>query len=168
MELIIIRHAVAEEREDFARKGLEDHFRPLTIKGRKRMQKVCVRLQSFIEDFDLIVSSPLVRAKQTAEIVSRLYAATKVVEAPELMPQSPPQAFVKWLRTQARAHRRIAVIGHEPHLSALACYLLAGKVDSFIDLRKSGVLALEIESFADLESGSAQLLFAIPPKFLAD
>ncbi len=165
MELIIFRHAIAEEREDFAKKGLEDHLRPLTLKGRKKMQKICVEMRDHIKGFDVIVSSPVIRARQTAEIISQLYADTPVIEAPELVPQAPPAAFVKWLRTQARNYRRIALVGHEPNLSCLASYLLSGKSDSFIDLKKSGVLALEIESFAQAEPGSAQLMFYIPPRF---
>ncbi|WII71286.1 histidine phosphatase family protein [Bdellovibrio sp. 22V] len=168
MELIIIRHAVAEEREDFAKKGLEDYFRPLTLKGRKKMQKVCVELREHVKELDVIVSSPLTRARQTAEIVSQIYYETKVLEAAELVPHSPPQAFLKWLRTQARQYRRIAIVGHEPHLSAFASFMLSGKAESFIDLKKSGILALEIESFAQAQAGHAQLLYALPPKFLID
>lgn len=168
MELIIIRHGVAADREDFAKKGLEDHLRPLTLKGRKRMQKVCVRLLDFVKDVDLIVSSPLTRARQTAEIVSQIFFETKVIEAPELVPHSPPQAFLKWLRIQGRSCRRIVVVGHEPQLSSFASYLLTGKAESFIDLKKSGVIALELESFASAEAGTAQLLYAMPSKFLAD
>lgn len=168
MELIIVRHALAEEREDFKKKGLEDHLRPLTFKGRKRMQKVCVRLMDHIKEIDLIVSSPLTRARQTAEIVSQIYFETKVVEAPELVPESPPQAFLKWLRIQARHCRRVVVVGHEPHLTSFVSYLLTGKAESFIDLKKSGVIALKLESFATAEAGQAQLLYSIPPKFLTD
>lgn len=168
MELIIIRHALAEEKEEFARKGLEDHQRPLTLKGRKRMQKVCVNLRDYVKEIDLIVSSPLTRARQTAEIVSQIYYETKVVEAPELSPHSPPQALLKWLRVQGRNYKRIAVIGHEPHLSIFASYMLSLKAESFIDLKKSGVIGLELESFSSAEAGRAQLLYSIPPKFLAD
>lgn len=168
MELIIIRHAVAEDKEEFAKKGQEDYLRPLTLKGRKRMQKVCVNLRDYIKELDLIVSSPLTRARQTAEIVSQIYYETKVVEAPELVPHSPPQAFLKWLRVQGKNHKRIAVVGHEPHLSTFASYMLSLKSESFIDLKKSGIIGLELESFATAEAGLAQLMFAIPPKFLAD
>jgi phosphohistidine phosphatase len=168
LELVIIRHGIAEERETFAKKGLEDHLRPLTLKGRKRMQKVCVRMMDFFKEFDVIVSSPLVRARQTAEIVSQIYFETKVLEAPELVPQSPPQAFVKWLRTQGRNYKRIAIVGHEPHLSSFACYLLSGKGESFIDLKKSGVIAMELESFAHAEAGCAQLTLAAPPKLFTE
>ncbi len=168
MELIIIRHAVAEEREDFKKKGLEDHQRPLTLKGRKKMQKVCMQLRDILKEVDVIVTSPLVRARQTAEIISQIYFETKVVEAPELVPQSPPPAFLKWLRTQSRHYRRIVVVGHEPHLSAFASYMLTGKEHSFIDLKKSGIIGLELESFAQAEAGGAQLLYSVPPRFLVD
>lgn len=167
MELIIIRHGNAEEREEFAKKGLEDQLRPLTLKGRKRMQKIFIQLRDQVKGFDAIVSSPFTRARQTAEILSQIYFETKVLEAPELVPQSPPQAFTKWLRTQGRNYKRIAVVGHEPHLSIFVSYLLAGKQHSFIDLKKGGIIGLEIESFEQVEAGGAQLLYSIPPKFFA-
>ncbi|MGZ3775504.1 MAG: phosphohistidine phosphatase SixA [Pseudobdellovibrionaceae bacterium] len=167
MELIIIRHASAEVREEFAQKGLEDQFRPLTMKGRKRMQKVCVALRDHVKSLDVIVSSPFTRARQTAEIISQIYFETKVIEAPELVPHSPPQAFLKWLRTEGRNYKRIAVVGHEPQLSTFASYLLTGKPSqSFINLKKGGVLALGTESFVDIQIGKAELLYLMPPKFL--
>ncbi|MNK06204.1 phosphohistidine phosphatase [compost metagenome] len=168
MELIIVRHAIAEEREDFAKKGLEDHLRPLTLKGRKKMQRVCVELRDHVKDVNVIVSSPFTRARQTAEIISQIYFDTKVIESPELVPQSPPQAFLKWLRVQAKSYKRVVVVGHEPHLSTFASYMLAGKTESFIDLKKSGVICLQVESFAHAEAGGAELLWSIPPKFFVD
>ncbi len=164
MEIIIVRHALAEEREDFAKKGLEDQFRPLTLKGRKRMQKVCLRMKDFIKDVDVIVSSPFTRAAQTAQILNQFYPGKKVLEIPELVPQSPPQALLKWIRTQGRNHRRIMIVGHEPHLSIFASYMLTGRAESFIDLRKSGILSLEMESFAQADAGEAELMYSIPPK----
>lgn len=168
MELIIVRHGIAEDREDFLKKGQEDYFRPLTLKGRKKMQKVAVRMREVVKEIDLIVSSPLTRARQTAEILSQIYFDTKVVEVPELVPHSPPQAFLKWMRSQGRTARRIAIVGHEPHLSSFASYMLTGKVESFIDLKKSGIIGLEFESFQQAEAGRAQLLYSVPPKFLVD
>ena len=168
MELIIVRHAIAEEKEEFAKKGLEDQLRPLTLKGRKRMQKVSLRLRDFIKEVDVIVSSPLTRARQTAEILSQIYFETKVLEAPELVPHSPPQAFVKWLRMQARTYKKVVIVGHEPHLGTLASYLLSGTTESFIDLKKSGVMVLKMESFTHAEAGQAELVALLPPKILAD
>ena len=168
MEIIIIRHGIAEDRSEFSKRGLEDSLRPLTLKGRKKMQKICVRLLDHIKELDVIVSSPYTRARQTAEILSQIYFETKVIEAPELVPQSAPLAFLKWIRTQGRHYRRIVVVGHEPQLSAFASYMLNGKESSFIDLKKGGVIGLELESFANAEAGHAQLLYSIPPRFLID
>jgi len=168
LEIIIIRHALAEERSEYSKRGMEDALRPLTIKGRKRMQKICVRLMDQIKEVDLIVSSPYTRARQTAEIISQIYFETKVVESPELIPQSNPATFLKWIRTQGRHYRKIIVVGHEPQLSSFASYLLTGNPKSFIDLKKCGVIGVEIESFASAEAGQGQLLFSIPPRFLVD
>lgn len=93
MELIIMRHGLAEDREEFNRKNSEDSLRPLTLKGRKKTQKVAMKLRDLIDEVDVIVSSPFTRARQTAEIVSQIFIETKVVEAAELVPSSPPQAF---------------------------------------------------------------------------
>ncbi len=168
MELIILRHGIAEERDVFLKKNLEDHMRPLTLKGRKRMQKVCFRLRDFISDIDLIVASPFERSRQSAQIVSNVYMGKRIVEAPELVPHSPPQAFLKWLRVQGRSYRRILAVGHEPHLTTFLGMMLSGKPESFIDLKKSGVVAIKLESFAHAEPGSAQLLYSIPPRFLIE
>ncbi len=168
MELVIIRHAIAEEREDFKKKGLEDQFRPLTLKGRKKMQKVAFQLKDHVKSFDVIVTSPFTRARQTAEILSQIYFDVPVVEAAELVPQSPPAAFLKWLRVQGRNHRRICIVGHEPHLSTFASYMLTGKAESFLDLKKSGVIILELESFSGAEAGLAQLLLMAPPKIFSN
>lgn len=164
MEIVIVRHALAEEREDFAKKGLEDQFRPLVLKGRKRMQKVCMRMKDFVKDVDAIVTSPFTRAAQTAQILAQAYPGAKVLEIPEMVPQSPPQALLKWIRTQGRNYKRIMIVGHEPHLSVFASFMLTGKAESFIDLRKSGILSLEVETFAQANPGGAELMYSIPPK----
>lgn len=168
MELILIRHGIAEDRETFMKKNLEDHMRPLTLKGRKRMQKVCIRLRDFVSDVDLIVTSPFVRSRQSAQIVSSVYTGKRIVEIPELVPHCPPQAFIKWLRVQGRSYRRILAVGHEPHLSTFLGLMLAGKTERFIDFKKSGIVAIRLESFANAEVGRAQLLYSLPPKFLTD
>lgn len=168
MELLIVRHGIAEVREDFAKKNLGDHLRPLTLKGRKKIQKVGMQICSWMPTVDLIISSPFVRARQTAEILAQIYFGTTVVEAPELVPQSPPTAFLKWLKAHARDHNRVVVVGHEPQLSCFASFLLSGKSDSFIDIKKGGALCLELESFDISQAGTAELLWLLPPKFIKD
>lgn len=168
MELILFRHGLAGDREEFAKKNLDDHLRPLTLKGRKRVQKFAIRMTDWVPEVDLIVSSPFVRARQTAEILTQIYFETKVVEAAELTPQSPPAAFAKWLKVHGREYKRIIAVGHDPQLSSIASHLLAGKNEPFLGLKKGGALALEMESFEQAQSGAAQLSWLVPPKFILD
>jgi phosphohistidine phosphatase len=143
-------------------------MRPLTLKGRKKMQKVCLRLRDFVSDIDLIVASPFERSRQSAQIVASVYGGKRIFEAPELVPHSPPQAFLKWLRIQGRSHRRILAVGHEPHLGSFLGLMLTGRPQSFIDLKKSGIVSIRLESFANADPGGAQLLYSIPPRFLIE
>ncbi|MFZ4405240.1 MAG: phosphohistidine phosphatase SixA [Pseudobdellovibrionaceae bacterium] len=164
MELILIRHALSEDRQEFARKKQPDHLRPLTLKGRKKMQKIAMRLQDFVSELDLIVSSPYTRARQTAEVLSQIFFDIEIKESSDLVPQGHPLAFLKWLKAHARNFKKVVVVGHEPQLSFLASYLLADTNESFFDLKKSGIIFLEIESFAHLQQGQAVLKGFVSPK----
>lgn len=167
MELIIFRHGLAEEREEFAKKtGLEDHLRPLTLKGRKKTLKMAQYLKQLTKSADLIVTSPFTRSKQTAEIIQTVFDKIEVVEIPELVPQAPSLAFLKWLRIRGRTHKKIIVVGHEPHLSSFASYLLSGAKESFIELKKGGLCSIEFESFEDLKPGVSSLSYLVSPKII--
>jgi phosphohistidine phosphatase len=168
MELILMRHGVAEDREEFAKKKLEDSLRPLTMKGRKRTQKVAMQLRDWFQDIDLIVSSPFTRARQTAELVSQIFMDTKVVEAAELVPTSLPQTFKRWLRSHGEDYKRILAVGHEPQLSVLASFLMADQLEPLLKIKKGGILCLKIESFKDIAPGSAKLLWLIQPRQMID
>lgn len=168
MELILMRHGIAEDRAEFAKKNLEDHLRPLTLKGRRRCQQVSMRLRDWMDDIELIVSSPFTRARQTAEIASQIFMETKVIEAAELVPSSPPQAFCRWLNAHGDEHQKILAVGHEPHLSTLASFLLAGRQESILELKKGGLLSLKLSSFRTAVPNSAELLWLIPPRFIID
>lgn len=165
--MYLVRHAMAEDREEFEKKNQDDSQRPLTIKGRKRMQKVALRLRDLIGEVDLIVSSPYVRARQTAEILSQIFFETKVVEAPELVPHSPPQAFVRWIKAHARDCRAVFIVGHEPQLSLFGSYLLSGVQESLFEMKKSGVACFETIGADELGPSSAELKWLLPPKVLA-
>lgn len=163
-----MRHGLAEDHESFAKKSSEDHLRPLTLKGRKRTQKVCMQMRDWVKEVDLIVSSPFTRARQTAEIASQIFIDTKVVEAPELVPSSPAHAFKRWLRSHGDDYKRILVVGHEPHLGILASYLMADQVEPLLELKKSGVLCLKTASFKNLAPGTAKLLWLLQPRHIID
>lgn len=169
MYLFIIRHAIAEEREEFAKKNTDDSLRPLTSKGRKKHQKMILSLEKEFERLDLIVTSPYLRAKQSAQIVSELTDGTKIVESAELVPHAPPQSLVKWLKTHCGGHKKVAVVGHEPHLTSFASYLLSGSdKESFIEMKKSAVGLVEIGSFEDLTPSKAKLQWLASPKITID
>lgn len=128
------------------------------------MQKVSLKLRDLIGDADLIVSSPYVRARQTAEVLSQIFFDVEVAEAPELVPHGPAQAMVRWLKAHARECRTAILVGHEPQLSLLASYLLAGAGDSFLEMKKSGVACLDVGPIDEIGPACAELRWLLPPK----
>src|SRR2546423_1311844 len=119
MELLIIRHGVAEDKERFAETGQDDDLRPLTAKGRKKMMRGARGLRAIEPSVALFASSPLVRARQTAEIIAGVYG-THVGEITDtLRPDAKLDDFVEWLRGRQDG-AIVAVVGHEPHLGRLA------------------------------------------------
>jgi phosphohistidine phosphatase len=164
MKLILVRHGLAAERELFERQNKDESQRPLVIKGRKRSQVMAVELKSWIQDVDLLVSSPYLRAKQTAELFRQSLVPKKYFESIELIPSAPPMAFAGWLRSNAALATKVVVVGHSPQLDLFASWCLSGRLESFIEIKKSGILGLEIESFHDFKPGHAELRFLVSPK----
>jgi len=115
MWLVIIRHAKAEDALDFARTGQPDARRPLTDSGRKRMRRAVAGLIREVEFIDVLASSPLLRARQTAEIVAEAYVGRTVIELDLLAPGGEPEQLRAWLRGQ-RDDVVVAIVGHEPDL----------------------------------------------------
>lgn len=136
MQLYLIRHAHALDGED-------DEARPLSGKGRGQVRRVAAFLRtSGAFAPEEIWHSPLVRARQTAELLARrltLAAPRRAVAG--LRPEDDPRLIVRRL---ARKGRALALVGHDPHLSALASLLVAGvAVPPVFALKKCSVLALE-------------------------
>jgi phosphohistidine phosphatase len=160
MRLLLIRHAIAEEREDFARTGKDDRLRPLTDEGRKKMKQAARGLRSLVPEIDLLATSPLTRAAQTGAILDSVYGGIDVVEIDELSPETTPEEFLRWLRKQKGDV--IAGVGHEPSLSQILGWLLTGTDRRLFAFRKGGACLLE---FGDDEpaAGTATLLWALTP-----
>ncbi|MBL8251645.1 MAG: histidine phosphatase family protein, partial [Candidatus Competibacter sp.] len=108
MKLLLVRHAIAEDAEAFIAGGGSDARRPLTEVGRKKMRKGANRLRAQLERIDLLACSPLVRARETAEIIARAYGDIPIVERPELDYSNPPEAVLAWL-AQGPAETVVAV-----------------------------------------------------------
>ena len=102
MELLIVRHADAGDREEFAKTGQPDHLRPLTKKGQKQMRVAAAALVQLVPRASIIVTSPYVRAVETQRIVSEAYGNTPRVETSDtLEPERPPADFAKAKRPSA-------------------------------------------------------------------
>lgn len=163
MQLLLIRHGLAGDRETFAATGQDDALRPLTAEGGKKMKRNARGLRRVVGAIDVLGASPLLRAAQTASIVSSAYGGVEVTTVPALAPDASPRSFLAWLRKQQDA-TVVAAVGHEPHLGALATWLLTGEEESHIPLRKGGACLLELEGRP--RSGAATLQWALTPTML--
>ncbi|HJU90263.1 MAG TPA: phosphohistidine phosphatase SixA [Gemmatimonadaceae bacterium] len=162
MELLVVRHAIAEEREDFARTGRDDSERPLTSEGRRKMKSAAEGLRKIVHSIDVLASSPFTRAWQTAEIVSREFSELAIERVDALEPEGAPDDFLAWLGThEGGDEKRIAVVGHEPHLSGLVTWLMTGDTGHIIEFKKGGACLLSLHGKA--KEGVATLVWAMQP-----
>jgi phosphohistidine phosphatase len=164
MKLILMRHGLAVDRELFAAKKKDDSLRPLTARGRSRSRMVAKWLARREGAVNLIVQSPMTRARQTVAVIKPLLQARKIAESIELIPSAPPMAFAQWLKLNCLNETLIMVVGHEPQLSVFASWCLSGSTQSFLDLKKSGVICLSVESFQEVTPGCAELKWFLGPK----
>lgn len=160
MRLLLIRHAIAEERDDFARTGKDDRLRPLTDEGRKKMKQAARGLRTLVPKVDLLATSPLTRAAQTAAILDSVFGGLDEVEIEELAPETTPESFLRWLRQQDKKDL-VAAVGHEPSLSQILGWLLTGTDRRLFAFRKGGACLLELPD--DPAGGTATLLWALTP-----
>ena len=160
MKLLIIRHAIAEDREAFKKTGESDDLRPLTDKGREKMRAGVRGLRRVVPKVSRLASSPLVRAAATAQLVSHAYGGIKVVHVRHLKPGAPVQDVLKWLHRR-KARRVVVLIGHEPQLSVLASWLLTGLQKPIMELKKGSACLLELDE--SMRPGRARLLWSLAP-----
>lgn len=165
IELIVIRHAIAEGRGAVDRQGdaIPDEERRLTQKGRSRMTGIAKGLQCLYPALDVVASSPLVRAVQTAEIVSEAYGGVPLVRIGALEPQTPGEGLVQWLADQPHG-TRVAVVGHEPHLSAWCSWMLSGRERAFLAFKKGAACLMTLP--LPVAPGEAQLVWFATPRHL--
>ena len=163
MRLLVIRHAIAEEREEFAFTGRPDSERPLTKDGRDRMRRAAAGLAHVVDSIDVLATSPYTRAMQTAEIVSAEFDDVEVLTVQELVQEAEPDDLLPWLRAHA-SEATVAIVGHEPHLGLLVGWLLTGRHEAFVELKKGSACLLEFDD--PPAPGNATLLWALAPSHL--
>jgi len=158
-ELYLVRHAIAAERGE---EWPDDTKRPLTERGIQRFREAAAGLKALDARIDEIFTSPLVRAKQTADLLAAaLQPKPSVKLLSELAPGHSASAVMVQLEKVAK-RRRIALVGHEPDLGQLAAYLLGGKRP--LPFRKGGICRIDVEGLASTRGGS--LIWFIPPRVL--
>src|SRR5688500_19460975 len=100
MQLLIVRHAIAMEREEFAKTGRPDSDRPLTDTGRRRMRKNARGLQRISPHPDLIVTSPWLRAADTARVIAETFGVAQMETCEEMTPDPHPRDLAQGLTGQ--------------------------------------------------------------------
>lgn len=162
MHLYLIRHGIAAEPEAYE----TDEERPLTKEGDRKTRKVAQRLHELDIQFDLILTSPLLRAKQTAQILQTVGLSAQIEESSALAPSGDIENWLEWYQQwQETGSLRLALVGHQPDLGNWAETLLWGRTQDTLILKKAGVIGLILP-----ETGSpvarSQMFWLTPPKFL--
>jgi phosphohistidine phosphatase len=158
-ELYLIRHAIAAERGDA---WPDDSKRPLTEDGIARMRKAARGLSRMDVTIDIVLTSPLVRARQTADIVATaLDARPSVVNIESLAPGAAYASLVADLEKHARKPR-IALVGHEPGIGELAARLIGSR--HAIQFKKGAICRIDVDEIPP--AGPGDLRWFLTPRIL--
>ena len=158
MHLLIIRHAIAVDR---GTPGIPDEERPLTPEGELKFREAAKGLVRLVDRPDALLTSPLLRAKQTAAIVASAWG--------QIVPKETSPLAGGSFEEQAEVLDRypddatVAVVGHEPHLSGLLARLLGSRRDDRLTFKKGGAALVDVP--AHLAEGG-ELVWFLPPKVL--
>ncbi len=160
MEIYILRHGIAVPR---GTPGYPDDDRPLTEKGVEKMTEAARGLARIINKLDVVVSSPLIRAIDTATITAHAVGyKDKIIKTDSLLPGKSHQDLFSFL-SDYNNKKSVLIVGHEPHLGFLASRLL-GINDSVIEFKKGGVCRIDVDSMPPRSPGI--LIWSLAPKQL--
>ncbi len=146
MNLYIVRHAIAVDRETSSDE--DDSQRPLTDTGSKKMQKIAKGLRQLNVDFDVILSSPYVRARDTAEILANEFKLKdKLAFSENLVPPGDFDQLIIEINEKYNVNS-LALVGHEPMLSEFISYLAIGGTGLAVTMKKGGICCLTSDDLA--------------------
>ena len=145
MNLYLLRHGLAGQHTDPAYK--DDSLRPLTQEGREQLYRSSLGMKALNLKFDAILSSPYVRAYETAAIVADAYKLNKkkFFLTDNLLPPASIKSLLNEASTKFPKARHVLCVGHEPHLSELISALLESKKPLPVDFKKGALCCLEIK-----------------------
>src|SRR5258708_2208809 len=161
MNLFILRHGLAVEHgtPGYA----DDASRPLTVEGKAKLREITRAMEKLDLDFDVIISSPYQRARQTAEITAvELDLVKKLSFSDALIPDGSAKELISHVNQIKPRPEDILLVGHEPYLSDLISFLVSGGRDFSVELKKGGLVKLSMEA---LKHGRcASLEWLLTPK----
>ncbi len=160
LEIYLVRHAVAAERGP---KYPDDRLRPLTPEGVKRFRQSVKGLSKFGVEIDQVLTSPLVRARDTATLLaSALKPKPPIEEIEALAPGGRHVAIVEAIKASAKRHRRLALVGHQPDLGEFTARLLGSR--GGVEFRKGAICLIDVDSATP--GGPGTLRWFLPPRAL--
>ena len=158
MELIIIRHAIAVAR---GTPGVPDEDRPLTPEGEQKFREAAKGLAALVDRPDALLTSPWLRARQTAAIAAAAWGRVEPVETAALASGSFEEQAAVLDRYPGDA--TVAVVGHEPWVSELLARLLGTRHDERLEFKKGGAALVDVPGRL---AGGGRLVWYLPPKVL--
>lgn len=161
MQLLIVRHAVAAQRD--LKRWPDDADRPLTAEGVRRARRAFAGLKRIVKP-GLVLTSPLVRARDTATILTQAARWPKAVECDALAPEKSPEEVLEALRRQRANAECTAVVGHQPGLGRLLALCLGGVRPEAFELKKSAIVLVEFQG--QPRAGQGMLTALLPPRIL--
>jgi phosphohistidine phosphatase len=161
MELLIVRHAIAFERD--RQRWRDDDARPLSPAGIRQSRKAAAGLKEISKAPDRLLTSSLVRARQTAQILTDVAGWPQAEEVRELLPGQAALAVLTLLGKDR--NKRVAIVGHQPGLGALITACLLGEDGALtVDMKKNAVACVSFEGSP--RAGHAVLKWLATPRIL--
>jgi phosphohistidine phosphatase len=153
MDIVLMRHGRSTARDSHVG---ADEQRPLTADGLKRLKQALPGMHRVAPCIERVVTSPLLRARQTAEVVAEGYSAP-LKESAALAPGADPQVITRWL---TRQHDDVLLlVGHESDLGRLASWYLTGSNESFLPMKKGAICVIHFAGKPAAAKGELRLLF---------
>lgn len=161
MRIYIVRHAIAEMRSISAR----DEDRALTPEGIDRMRRAAAGIKSLDFVPEVVWSSPLVRARQTADILLETFGAgVPLLIRQDLAPGGDRKSLYREIGKNIETVRGLMLVGHQPSLGEIAGDLAWGSPDHYIELKKGGLCVIELENIQGSPKG--RLVALLTPAIL--
>ncbi len=161
-QIIIVRHAIAENPKEAFIRGKSDAVRYLSIEGIEKLEQATEGLIKILPQIDLIATSPLLRAVETADILFKHLKAKDIITTKLLKPGINKKELISWIQKQTA--ETVLIVGHEPDLGKLASWLLCGKAITAFKIKKAG--AMLIKTNGTLKPKSCTLKWFLTPKQL--